>query len=117
MKDQIIIRCQFKEWYGDEDKVGVEGEGRHKNKGGSEFILDMDIMTIIYAEGGEEGFLARFNAEHDKVTNFYRHQAVEVEGYYAPNTARVIDGKVELYAPLLNEIKYHKDIDRSLEMN
>ena len=43
---KILIETQYKEWYGCEDHVGVEGQGRYKNKGGMDFVVEVDEHVI-----------------------------------------------------------------------
>lgn len=61
---KILIETQYKEWYGCEDHVGVEGHGRYKNKGGMDFVAEVDEHVFYYAdESIREAFHAKYNKE------------------------------------------------------
>ena len=95
MKEQVIIRCQYKEWYGCDENVGVVGHGRHKNKGGHDIVVEMDYMDMVYSEGGEQEFLKKFNEEHDQPSSYVRYEALEVEPYTEPAKGELVDGKIK----------------------
>lgn len=87
MKSKAIIRTQYFEWYGDEDHVGEAGFGRHKAKGGAEFIVEMDDMVLMYLD--TEAFAEKFNATHNKLSNFCRYEFRSIEPYYAPQQVSI----------------------------
>ena len=90
-KDQILVSCQYKEWYGDEGRIGEEGHGRHKNKGGEDFVIDMSIDGIYYSKEGVDGFIARWNKANDRPEQFFRYEAKSVEHYCPPRKVYLDD--------------------------
>jgi hypothetical protein len=87
---KYIITCQVKEWYGDPDQaVGDPAYGRHKMKGGQDFVF----------EGSDEIFwnedlIEKFNAKYDRADRFIRYEAKSIEFYYEPEPAQLIDGEI-----------------------
>jgi hypothetical protein len=61
---KVLIETQYKEWYGCEDNVGVEGHGRYKNKGGMDFVISVDEVTFMYDRDSiVEAFNKKYNVE------------------------------------------------------
>lgn len=90
MQEQYIISCQVWEWYGDEDHIGDPAYGRHKAKGGTEFIFEADRAALY----DEPKLLQDFNDKYNRSDSFFRHEAKSVDYYYAPEKAQFINGEI-----------------------
>tara|TARA_R110002051_G_scaffold2132_8_gene11062 strand:+ start:1804 stop:2076 length:273 start_codon:yes stop_codon:yes gene_type:complete len=88
MKAKYIISCQYKEWYGNEELT----EGRWKNKGGQDFIVELtdkeswDMCKLI----------KEFNECYDVATRHNRYEALSIDLYWSPQEAKMVDGKVTI---------------------
>ena len=87
---RFIIYTQVKEWYGLEDYIGNPEHGRYKNKGGQEFIFDGPDDLYMW----DRELIEKFNAKYDRVGRFFRYEAKEMEFYYKPEQATLIDDEI-----------------------
>ena len=87
---KYIIYTQVKEWYGDDGHIGNPEHGRYKNKGGQEFIFEGS--DGLYMQ--DRSLIKQFNAKYDRVGRFFRYEAKEMEFYYEPEQATLIDGEI-----------------------
>ena len=92
METFYIISCQSKEWYGDENYVGDPAYGRYKMKGTEAFVFGVDHGMLLYDE--EVKIIADFNEKYDKVGQFRRYEAKDIEWYNEPVIAKFINGEV-----------------------
>jgi len=76
---KALITTQYKEWYGCEDNVGVEGHGRYKNKGGSDFVIDLPEYTLMYRE---DDIRKAFNEEYNTEGSFTLFEIIDIEPCY-----------------------------------
>ena len=76
---KALIRTQYKERYGCEDNVGDSNYGRYKNKGGMDYVIDIDTHTLLY---NEEAVVEAFHKEYNKEGAFTRCEVIEIEGCY-----------------------------------
>jgi hypothetical protein len=88
--DSYRMICQRKEWYGEDDQIGNPAFGRHKNKGGEEFIFEVPCGTSI----DREALIESWNARYDQPNLFYRYEALDIEYYWAPTLAKLVDGEL-----------------------
>lgn len=79
MKIKIRISAQVKEWYGNGEPN--QSQGRFKNKGGADFLLEVDEITFIY---NEEKIRLAFNAHFDDPNSHYRYEWLGAELYDEP---------------------------------
>jgi hypothetical protein len=104
MNGKYILHCQYKEWYGDEEYVGEDDFGRHKNKGGTSFVFDAP-PSIRYLSS--DRILKDFNKVYDRPDRFCRYEARVFEPYnpeeYAGEeddiemrAAEFVNGRVQL---------------------
>ena len=91
MKTKYIIQTQAKEWYGDEDHIGDPAYGRHKMKGGQDFIFDADEYAVY---GRENELMLKFNKKYDRTDRFYRYEAKNIEWVDEPAVAKMINGEI-----------------------
>jgi len=91
MKIKYIISCQYKEWYGDEDKIGDPNEGRHKNKGSHDLIIEVEEYPYL----DTDKVMADFNAEYDRVDRHGRYEAKSIEYYSEPSVGTFKNGRVD----------------------
>jgi hypothetical protein len=88
---KFIIYTQVKEWYGDPDQaIGDPAHGRYKNKGGQEFIFEG--IDGLYLQDRE--LIKKFNAKYDRVGRFMRYEAKEIDFYFVPEEATIVDGEI-----------------------
>ena len=87
---KFIIYTQVKEWYGCEDHIGDPAHGRYKNKGAQEFVFEGN--DCLYMQ--DRSLIKQFNAKYDRVGRFFRYEAKEIEFYFAPEQATLIDGEI-----------------------
>ena len=81
-KMKALIKCRYKEWYGCDDNVGDPDYGRYKNKGGHNFVIDIDSHTLLY---NEEAVIEAFHKKYNRIGDFTRCEVIEIEGcYYEP---------------------------------
>ena len=90
MKEQYIISCQSKEWYGDDDHIGDPAFGRHKMKGEETFVFEA-LAEDVY---DEQKIIDDFNEKYDKVGRFFRYEAKSIDWYTEPAPATFINGEV-----------------------
>tara|TARA_R100001244_G_scaffold37889_2_gene34421 strand:- start:1633 stop:1920 length:288 start_codon:yes stop_codon:yes gene_type:complete len=89
MTIKLCISAQTKEWYGDQEP-GV-GQGRWKNKGGHDFILEMD--DAAYMSTSDEELKAKFNEAFDSADSYMRYEALDVKVHWEPSEIVLVDGK------------------------
>jgi len=78
-KMKALIKCQYMEWYGCDDNVGDPDYGRYKNKGGHNFVIDIDSHTLLY---NKEAVIEAFHKKYNKKGDFTRCEVLEIEGCY-----------------------------------
>lgn len=87
---KVLIQTQYKEWYGCEDNVGVEGHGRYKNKGGYDFVALVDEHVYMYDRQAIED---AFNMEHNKPGSYTRCEILDIQPCYRAPEEIVLDIK------------------------
>jgi len=78
---QIIIRTQYREWYGDEAHVGVYAKGRFKSKGGLDFVMSVPQSTLFYKE---DEIRDAFHAVYNKPDCIGRCDIIDIDIYHEP---------------------------------
>lgn len=76
---KVLIKTQYKEWYGCEDHIGDEAYGRYKNKGGMDYVLEVDEHVFMY---DEESVRKAFHDVYDVPGSFTRCTIVDIETCY-----------------------------------
>lgn len=89
MKETYIIRTQYREWYGN----GELTEGRYKNKGGDDFIIELDPQEAYNVDELRK----KWNEQHNRLGEQYGcWEFLDIEYYYKPSEAKLVDGKFEI---------------------
>lgn len=78
---KVLIETQYKEWYGCEDNVGVEGYGRYKNKGGHDFVINVDDIIFMYHQ---EDIIKAFNKKHNVKGSWTKCEVLDILPYREP---------------------------------
>ena len=80
-KIHVVITARCFEWYGNEDKIGVPGEGRYKAKGTDQFKVWVPSDMYWY---DTDKIKEAFDKKMYVMGEFFMYSAVDIAKYYAP---------------------------------
>lgn len=80
---KVLVRAQAMEWYGCEDNIGDPLKGRYKNKGGGDFIVEVEEWV------GFDKIAREFNKEYNVDGDYFKYKLIDIEYYREPQVVHL----------------------------